>query len=194
MKTYTESKFYLITIHQKLLPPLFSPILFRIESASEAGMLSYRSPALGSLLDEAKDTIACLPVISPKLHFVNDPGTWVSISRIKYSKRHAFMVVYEPVWKLKIPCRELKKTYCSTCISLGPHCVPWIPGKQPLMAQKHWVCLFLFHLGRSYSWVSLRRFLPREDWNQLGFAEPNCRYPWFSHLVPSLLLQKLFSH
>lgn len=60
-------------------------------------MLSYRSPALGSLLDEAKDTIACLPIISPKLHFVNDPGTWVSISRIKYSKRHAFMVMYEPV-------------------------------------------------------------------------------------------------
>lgn len=60
-------------------------------------MLSYPSPALGSLLDETKNTITCLPVISPKLHFVNDPGTWISISRIKYKKRHVLMVVYEPV-------------------------------------------------------------------------------------------------
>lgn len=60
-------------------------------------MLSYQNPALGNLLDEAKDTITCLPVISPKLHFVDYPGTWVSISRIKYKKRHVLMVLYEPV-------------------------------------------------------------------------------------------------
>lgn len=60
-------------------------------------MLSYQNPALGSLLDEAKDTITCLPVVSPKLHFVNDPGTWVSISRIEYKKRHVLRAVYEPV-------------------------------------------------------------------------------------------------
>lgn len=60
-------------------------------------MLSYQNSTLGSLLDEAKDTITCLPLISPKLHFVNDPGTWVSISRIKYKKRHVLMVVCEPV-------------------------------------------------------------------------------------------------
>lgn len=60
-------------------------------------MLSYQNPALGSLLDEPKDTITCLPVISSKLHFVNDPGTRVSISRMKYKKRHVLMVAYEPV-------------------------------------------------------------------------------------------------
>lgn len=60
-------------------------------------MLSYQNPALGSLLDKPKDTITCLLVISPKLYFVNDPDTWVSISSIKYKKRHVLMVVYEPV-------------------------------------------------------------------------------------------------
>lgn len=155
-------------------------MLFRAEYASEAGTLSYQNPALGSLLDEPKDTITCLPVISSKLHFVNDPGTRVSISRMKYKKRHVLMVAYEPVWKLKILCRELKRTYCSICISFGPHFVPWIPGKQPLMAKNNWFCLFLFHLGKSYSQISLRIFLSREDWNQPGFAGPNCQYHWFS--------------
>ena len=90
----------------------------------------------------------------------------------------------------------MKRTYCSTHISLGPHYVPYIPGKQSLMAQKHWFCLFLFHLGSSYChWLVWEDSSPDRIGISQALLDQAANTLGVSHLVPSsLLLQKLFPH